>query len=226
MTWESDLLINPFYYGGGSNPEAAKASQCPVPGAVVIAPLTQSVRNYGSAGGDFTIVGAPVLGPNGATFDGVDDAMYLVSGWSAEFTLVCRVQQTTYGAGTANGAIVSAMHGRPGSTENKGWGYEQYASNKYLLSHGVARTYGGAKDANWHTITITRSGSDNTLYVDGGVAATNAAGITGGDGLVLGSSYIIAFVDFRACIIALPVLYHSALSAQQQADVEAYVAAA
>jgi hypothetical protein len=211
---------------GGMSAEALKASQCPVPGAVVIAPLTQSVQNYGSLGGSFTVVGAPVIGASGATFDGVDDALWIDSGWSDAFTAVAKFAAAA--PVTGDEIILAAMQ-RP-SGGYSGWGLNAgNASARFRLNNvGVAQTVSTLnRDTVTHTMCIKRSGVTNTLYIDGASVASSVVGNTGYGRLVLAALMEAGNpAYFGPGTLANTVLYHSALSAPDQAAVEAYVAAA
>lgn len=222
-----DALHKSYYDTGVPlNADEIKAASIPVAGAVVIAPLTAALRSYGSLYNvPFTVIGAPVATPNGAYFDGVDDALWLLDS-SADFTVGARIKQLTFGTAGANGATLSVMSARPGNEGTwRGWAYEQYVANKYLLISGIARNPVGALDSDWHLVTLVRSSGIVTLYLDGVGVNLVGSGTLGGDGLVLGGSFLAGFfVNFMRCYIHNLFVYHTALSDPDRLSVEAWAA--
>lgn len=212
------------YYGVAVTTDERIAALCPIDNPVVLAPLRTSAQSYGSVNAAFTAVGAPVIGANGATFDGVDDGLYLDSGASDEFTLIARIAVASPTA--ANKISIAAM-ARP-STSFAGWGLDVgTGSTKFRLSNaGVIITESTLdRDTATHAITIRRATGTNTLYFDGSSVASSVVGVSGYGRLCLGH-ISGAYTIFGGATIANAVLYHSALSPSDQAAVEAYVAAA
>lgn len=210
-------------FGNAMGKEARKAAQIPVPGAVVIAPLTESVRNYGSIGGLFTAVGAPVIGANGATFDGVDDRLYIVHGEPTDFTLVLKCK-TNLSTAYAPFCVAAATLG---SGLSRGWGLFTGGLNWTLknLTTGASATTGVAQNTTQHIWTFKRTSGNTEAYCDGIYKSAVASG-TSGTVLMLGGFIELGNPTYQsASTDSNVVLYHSALSAPDQAAVEAYVAA-
>jgi hypothetical protein len=206
--------------------ERAKARDIPVAGALVIAPCSQSLRNYGSVGGAVIPVGGATISAGSLLLNGTDAAAYLVTGTSADFTLVARCAWSSYGAGASNGALVNAMNANPATAEAawKGWAAEAYTVNYYLLVNGIARPNTSiAADHDWHTVTVRRASGTTALYLDGTSRATSAAG-TAGTALVLGASFNATFSSFVGGSVKNIVLFGSALSDGDRGIVEGWAA--
>lgn len=210
-------------FGRSVAAEERKARSIPVPGAVVIAPLTQSWRNYGSAGGEFTRVGTPTVGSSGASFDGVDDGAYIDTGYSANFTLVAKTQLIA--VTSAYPTITSAMCIAGGTG---GWGLGVRASRKWHV-HAIgapAVDSTVSADTSWHVVSLVRSGVTTSLYLDGIFVISSTAGVPDGTRMVLGGTWVLGKLGYPiSCGVRNQLLYTSALSDTDRALVEAWAAA-
>lgn len=204
--------------------EAVKALSVPVPGAVVIAPLTQSLRNYGSIGGELTKVGSASLTPEGLSCaQGTGSGARIVTGWSSDFTLIVRAR-LLQSVSTEN-VMFSTM--QP-STGFAGWALSATITAYFGLGIPAVGTYAStvAKDLNWHTFTLLRSGTTTSLYIDGALSVSKTTGIANGTQLVLcGMIGGGAFGYGTNGIFRNPTQYHSALSDTDRALVEAWASA-
>lgn len=205
---------------GSRNAEARKAAQCPVPGAVVIAPLTQSVRNYGSLGGSFTVVGAPVLGANGATFDGSTN-MLTIAATLNQYTLIWLGKMTNTAA-----ASYHTMLG-VGSYATNAMLTKVSTSLNFVLTHlspAAPIDSGVPLDTTFHIFTIKSEAALTSLYIDGVLRGT-AAYTGNGTSINLGAANTTP-VYKCGCTDKNVIAFADVLSAPNQAAVEAYVAAA
>lgn len=206
---------------GGIRTQAGKASLVPVSGAVVVAPMWESFANYGSLGGSLTAVGAPSFGSTfGATFNGTDDAAYLVTGTQDDITCVFRAQTTSTAGERCPVGIVAASS----APANQGIAFERYSGTWNALLYGVARVTGTvADDANAHVFTLQRSASGVSLWVDGVLSASTSNAGSASDSLVLAAkNYPFTWANFAACSVKNLAMYHSVLSAGNRALVEAW----
>jgi hypothetical protein len=206
---------------GGITAEMAKAASIPVPGALVIAPFMSSWQNYGSVGGDFTLAGAPVPGPAGAVFDGVDDAAHIDFGYTSESTTIARIRRLA-----ATNRIIQIFGRTTDGSSLGGWAYG-ISSGKFSLDAPAA---GGANttlayDTSVHIVTFLRSGVVTTLYIDGVSRATLSVGVVGFRGLILGAQmYYAAPYGFSNGIIGPVTHFASALTGTDRALVESWAA--
>jgi hypothetical protein len=210
-------------FGRSVAAEERKARSIPVPGAVVIAPLTQSWSNYGSAGGEFTRIGAPTLSADGATFDGADDGAYIDTGYSDNFTLVAKTRLIA--VTSLYPTIVSAMCIAGGTG---GWGLGVRASRKWHI-HSIGYTVKDSTisaDTVEHVVVLRRTDGVTSMYLDGSFVISRSDGNTGGGRSVLAGTWVSgAFYYPIACQVRNKLIYKSALSDTDLALVEAWAAA-
>lgn len=201
--------------------EAVKALSVPVPGAVVVAPLTQSWRNYGSSGGEFTRVDSPVITSNGAVFDGANDAAILTCGASSEFTLFWRLVASSV---ASPAWLISTM--QPSSSFG-GYGFFRYdgRSNAYWCIGAPAGTEitTSAPLQGLGAYCLKLTGGVLSLHRDGTlVASASCPAVNPGTRLFLGARGSAANA-FAACTIRNVTQYQSSLTAGNQSLVEAWL---
>lgn len=209
------------------NAEQVKALSIPVSGAVVIAPLTQSWRNYGSVGGEFTKLGSASVTAEGLRCEpGSNSGARITTGWSSDFTVSVRAKMIQL-AGFTEAGMWSTM--QPTSFFAGGWGVAPGANPGYfgMTVPGVG-SYSTvvANDLVFHTFTLRRSGTTTELYIDGVLRDSRNTGTSNGTVLVFGGVLINNVFSARTNgVFKNSVQYNSALSPTDLALVEAWTVA-
>lgn len=215
------------HYGITITSEDKRTAELPVDGAVVVAPLTNTWNNYGSAGGEFTLSGStpPIINSNGANFNGTQCA-YITTGNGTNFTAVSKVKLNT----RVNGAhVVSVWSGSPTNEQYSGItativkydNIDEYGLGFPWVS--TIRTY-TTNDNNWHILTLRKNGTTKELYIDGTLNAySTATPYETGTTFTLAALYHSAshsFISNTNCIQQNVLYYNSSLSSTDQALVE------
>lgn len=215
------------HYGITVTNEDKKIAELPVDGAVVVAPLTNTWKNYGSAGGEFTRIGTPTLSEAGASFDGVGQGAWL-AGVGADFTAAFRLKLNR----NDNKNLV-VLRGST-SSENLYAGVSLAYSTSlsaYILNlpWSTPVVTSVTRDSAYHTFTIQKTGSIKKLYIDGSLVAINTnAPASEGSAITLACIWVpgsSSFQDFSKISILNGVVYNSALSDTDLALVEDWAAA-
>lgn len=208
----------------GISAEAAKAGSIPVPGAVVVAPLISSWKNYGSAGGAFTLVGSPTVSTAGASFNGTDQGAVIAAGGS-NFTTVARVTPASdIGQQTF---IYTTNCGPIGSLGIYGWGFRTNYPNWECVASGILAVQDGPiSQSVTRVYTIKKSGATVSFYINGvNVGELSTGGL--GDTLMLGGRVYTGVAQTTCkCTVNSVTHYQSDLSPANQALVEAWAASA
>jgi hypothetical protein len=116
------------------------------------------------------------------------------------------------------------MNSNPATNEAawKGWALEGFTPDFRLLANGVNRIATSiGTDTDWHTMSLVRSASTTTMYIDGTSRATTSLGSTG-NALVLGASFNATYSDFVHGQVKNLVIYHSALTNGNRLSVESW----
>jgi len=203
--------------------EQQKARDIPVKGALVVAPMSQTLTNYGTLGGAMAVVGTPIVLVDGVCTNGIDNSLNIVTGYLPTFTAVFRIKGTT--ATNASENCVTINSPVIGSTGYRGIAVATL-TNFNLGIVGRANTDSGvSQDCLWHTIAITYDGTHALLLIDGvQVADSTQAPGTGGTCVNIGSTISNANVEvYRTpCQTGDLVLFDHVLTAAQLALVEAW----
>lgn len=209
---------------GSITAEEEKAQTIPVPGAIVISPLTQSWRNYGSIGGTFSKVGSPVITAGvGATFDGVNQGATIASSNSGIFTVTAKVTVNSLSGSYPRAFSVAQKQSSAGGVSV---GYDAMwvpPATKWCIGRTGIEAIAGSVDVTTAAviITLTWNKSIGRLYVNGSEVVTLSNTAVLGSYLNLACCYYASsFTGFSSSTISNVTQYPSVLSADDQSLVE------
>lgn len=215
------------YYNLIITADELKVASLPVDNPVVVAPLRTAFQSYGTVNSAFTLIGTPTIGAEGLTTDATSGIN--LSGLTATtaFTLVARARLVSL-ASNAYGTFLSAylrnaapsygLGVKDSNTTHK-FGYLAYSVTDVLSSVD--------SDTNWHTFTLIRTSTPLTsLYLDGTLICSGAAGISDGPLVIIGYGAEGAGTKyFTPCNVRNFAIYAASASASERALLEAWVAA-
>lgn len=217
-----DTLSSPslIWLPGSHEEESAKASNVPVAGAVVIAPLISSWRNYGSVGGSFALTADPPISELGGGFNGSNQVAIIDTGASADFSVIFRI---TY-ANAANPAWVVAVM-QPSSSYG-GFGMFRYSgasTSNWVIGASAGTELATSVAYNTTGVySLIRSGTNLKLRRSGSVVASGTvATVNAGSKLFLGARGSSANA-FCSCKLSGLLQFNSALNDSDASLVEAW----